>query len=82
MKKNTLLLNENDVIKKYNILFSFVYEDDNYIVYTDEVKNEDGFIKTYAGKYTEFAGECRLLPVSNERVLEYIEVLIKKISGE
>lgn len=80
--KNTLTLKENGKEKKYNILFSFMEDEENYLVYTDTEASEDGFIKTYAGKYVEADGEGRLLPVLDEHILEQIDNLIKKIDGE
>lgn len=80
--ENIITLSVDDKEKEYSIILSFDSEDNHYIVYTDDEKDEEGFIKTYAGIYKEAGGKAKLLPVEDEKQLELIEKLLAKLDGE
>lgn len=82
---NTISLTDEQGIKKdYKVILTFeTEENDNfYIVYTDNVIDEDGFIKTYAGIYHNDAGKEVLLPVVKDEEWALIEKLLAKIDKE
>ena len=50
-----------------NVLFTFDRnEDDHYIVYTDNTKDEDENIQVYASRYTMQGNDIKLLPINTE----------------
>ncbi len=82
MKEGKIELIENGQKKECSIVFSFEQEGKNYIVYTDNNVDDDGFIKTYAGEYVKEDGEEKLLPVEDDKILAQIEKLLERIDGE
>lgn len=80
MKKNILSLMNNNEVKDYNIILTFTLDDDKkeYIIYTDEEKDADGFIKTYAGIYNE-NNKDTLFPIKNDEEWSLIEEILEKI---
>ena len=82
MKEGKIDLLENGKKKECSIIFSFEQNNKNYIVYTDNKVDADGFIKTYAGEYLKEDSEEKLIPVEDEKILAQIEKLLEKIDGE
>ena len=82
MKDGKIELASDGKKKEYSIVFSFEQDGSNYIIYTDNSIDNDGFIKTYAGKYVKTDDEEKLLPVEDEKILAQIESLLEKIDGE
>lgn len=84
-KDNKLyLVDEDGKEKEYDILLTFdVEENDNqYVVYTDNEKDEDSFIKTYAGYYSNSDDKKVLYPVENDAEWALIEKLLEKLDKE
>lgn len=84
-ENNVITLTDSDGVKKdYKVILTFeVEENDNlYIVYTDNVIDEDGFLKTYAGIYQNNNGKEILLPVVKDEEWALIEKLLKKVDKE
>lgn len=82
MKEGKIELIDNGKKKECSIVFSFEQDGKNYIVYTDNEMDNDGFIKTYVGEYAKDGDQEKLLPVEDERILAQIEKLLDKIDGE
>ncbi|MBE6155799.1 MAG: DUF1292 domain-containing protein [Firmicutes bacterium] len=84
-ENNTIILSGDDGQKKeYKVILTFeVEENDNfYIVYTDNVVDEDGYLKTYAGIYQNIDGKESLLPVVKDEEWDLIEKLLAKVDRE
>ena len=82
---NTIsLTDENGVRKDYRVIITFeTNENDNhYIVYTDDVIDEDGFLRTFAGIYHNENGKEVLLPVLKDEEWALIENLLAKTAKE
>ena len=82
---NTIsLIGEDGKTKKYNVILTFsAFENDNfYIVYTDNILDEDGFLRTYAGIYSNDNGKESLLPIEKDEEWELIEKLLAKVDKE
>ncbi|MBE6148978.1 MAG: DUF1292 domain-containing protein [Firmicutes bacterium] len=81
-KENNIisLTDENGIRKDYRVILTFETNENNnfYIVYTDNVVDEDGFIKTYAGIYRNDSGKEVLLPVVKDEEWALIEELLAK----
>lgn len=85
LKDNSIsLVTEDGNTKEYKVILTFeTEENDNfYIVYTDGELDEDGFIKTYAGIYTNDKGKEILMPVESDEEWQLIENLLMKIDSE
>ena len=80
MKKNVISLMNNGEVKDYDIILTFTLDDDKkeYIIYTDNEKDGDGFIKIHAGIYNEDNKES-LLPIKNDEEWSLIEEILEKI---
>ena len=77
---NTIsLISENGKPKKYQVLITFEAANNQYIVYTDNELDEDGFTKTYAGIYHEEDNKKSLLPVETDEEWALIEKLLKNL---
>lgn len=84
-ENNTItLIGEDGSKKDHQVILTFeTEENDNfYIVYTDNVKDEDGYLRTYAGIYSNVNGKEVLLPVQTDEEWALIEKLLAKIDKE
>ena len=59
------------------VLFTF-----EYIVYTDNTKDENGNIKVYASIYKPGAENHELLPIESDREWKVIETVLKTVQEE
>ena len=78
------IVNDKGEEVECEILFTFDSDETkkSYIVYTDNVIDEDGFLKTYAGIYQNNNGKEILLPVVKDEEWALIEKLLKKVDKE
>ena len=85
-KKDSIikLIDEKGNPKEYKVILTFETEenDNHYIVYTDNEIDEEGFLKTYAGIYSNVNGKESLLPVETDEEWQLIESLLLKIDNE
>ena len=80
---NTIsLTDENGKNKDYKVILSFEAHNNLYYVYTDNVLDADGFLKTYAGIYQNKNGKESLIPIENDEDWEMLEDLLTKIDKE
>lgn len=77
-----LYLDIDGKTKEYIILLTFVSNNKNYIVYTENETDEDGFIKTYVGEYVKKNNIEKLIPVEDEEILSEVDKILAKIDGE
>ena len=66
------------------ILFTFESDETkkNYIVYTDNSKDEEGNIKVYASVYKPNSENNELLPIETDREWRVIETILDSIQEE
>ncbi len=82
------ITDQNGVTKEYEILFTFDSEEtkNSYIVFTDNNKDNDGNIITYAATYVKKDDKLELNDIKTEKEWTLIENLLSqiedKISGE
>ncbi len=84
-ENNSLYLtDENGDRKEYKVILTFeTEENDNlYYVYTDNELDEDGYVKTYAGIYSNKNGKEILLPVETDEEWALIEKLLNKVDQD
>ena len=75
---------ENGLDIECEELYSFKNEKlgKNYMVYTDNTKDEEGNTKVYASVFKPDAEPLELLPVETEREWKIIETIITSITEE
>ena len=85
MKKNTFsMLDENGNEIVYDVLFTFESEETNknYIVYTDNSKDEEGNIQVYASVYDPENPKSKLEPIETEKEWKVIETILNTLQEE
>lgn len=73
-------ISENGEEIEFTVLFTFEHDDNNYVVYTDFAKDEDGDTSVYASRYTPGEDTFNLLPIETEEEWELIEFLLKTMA--
>lgn len=84
-KENTFKVIDKDGKEiEFEILFTFESDETNknYMVYTDNTKDENGNTKVYASVFKPDAEPLELLPVETEREWKIIETIITSITEE
>ena len=85
MKKNTFtLLDENGQEVVYDVLFTFESDqtNKNYIVYTDNSKDEEGNIEVYESIYYPDDENGRLEAIETESEWKLIETILSTLQEE
>lgn len=85
MKKNTFsMLDENGNEVVYDVLFTFESEETgkNYIVYTDNQKDETGNIEVYASIYYPNDPQSKLEAIETEKEWKVIETILETLQEE
>ena len=85
MKKNTFsMLDENGNEIVYDVLFTFESEETgkNYIVYTDNKKDESGNIEVYASTYDPENPQSKLEAIQTEKEWKVIETILDTLQEE
>lgn len=85
MKKNTFsMLDENGKEVVYDVLFTFESEETgkNYIVYTDNHKDETGNIEVYASIYYPNDPQSKLEAIETEKEWKVIETILETLQEE
>ena len=85
MKKNTFsMIDEkgNEIV--YDVLFTFESEETNknYIVYTDQSKDDKGNIQVYASIYDPENPNSKLEPIETEKEWKVIETILETLKEE
>ena len=84
-KENTFKVIDKDGKEiEFEILFTFESDETkkNYMVYTDNTKDEQGNTKVYASVFNPDAEVLELLTVETEREWKIIETIITSITEE
>lgn len=68
----------------FEVLFTFESDETkkNYMVYTDNSKDENGNVRVYASVFKPNAEPLELLPVETEREWKIIETILESIEEE
>ena len=85
MKENYFTLIDNDGNeKKMRVLYTFdlVETGKNYIVYTDDTKDENGLIKVYASCYNPNKKTSDLMPIETDKEWKIIETILEQIQEQ
>ena len=85
MKPNTFsMLDENGNEVVYDVLFTFESEETgkNYIVYTDNEKDETGNIQVYASIYYPNDPKSKLEAIETEKEWKVIETILETLQEE
>lgn len=85
MKKNSFtMIDENGNETVYDILFTFESEEThkNYIVYTDNTRDEAGNVEVYASIYDPENPHSRLEAIETEKEWKVIETILETLQEE
>ena len=85
MKKNSFtLIYENGNEVEYDVLFTFESEETNknYIVYTDQTKDDAGNIQVYASIYDPNDPNSKLEPITTDKEWKVIETILSTLQEE
>ena len=85
MKKNSFtLIDEEGKEVVYDVLFTFESEETNknYIVYTDQTKDENGNIQVYASTYDPEDHNSKLGAIETEKEWKVIETILSTLQEE
>lgn len=85
MKKNSFtLIDEEGKEVVYDVLFTFESEETNknYIVYTDQSKDEQGNIQVYASIYDPEDPNSKLEAIETEKEWKVIETILSTLQEE
>ena len=85
MKKNSFsMIDENGNETIYEVLFTFESEEThkNYIVYTDNTKDEQGNVEVYASIYDPNNPHSRLEAIETEKEWKVIETILETLQEE
>ena len=85
MKKNSFsMIDENGNETVYDVLFTFESEEThkNYIVYTDNTRDEAGNVEVYASIYDPENPHSRLEAIETEKEWKVIETILETLQEE
>ena len=85
MKKNSFsMIDENGNETVYDVLFTFESEEThkNYIVYTDNTKDQQGNVEVYASIYDPNDPHSRLEAIETEREWKVIETILETLQEQ
>ena len=85
MKKNTFsMIDENGNEVVYDVLFTFESDETgkNYIVYTDNNRDENGNIEVYASIYDPENPKSKLEAIKSEKEWKVIETILDTLQEE
>lgn len=84
-KENTFKIIDNEGNEvTCEVLFTFESDETkkNYIVYTDNTKDNEGNIKVYASIYDPDKENTELMPIETDREWKVIETILESIQEE
>ena len=84
-KENTFkVIDKEGTEIEFEVLFTFESDETkkNYMVYTDNSKDDEGNIRVYASVFVPEAEPLELLPVETEREWKIIETILQSIEEE
>lgn len=85
MKKNSFsMIDENGNETVYDVLFTFESEEThkNYIVYTDNTKDQQGNVEVYASIYDPNDPHSKLEAIETEKEWKVIETILETLQEQ
>ena len=83
MKRSFKMVDNNGVEKEYDVLFTFEGENGkNYIVYTDNTKDDNGNIEVYASTFDPTDPHTRLKAIETDKEWKVIETILETLQEE
>ncbi len=72
-----VILKNNDQTKEYDVLFTFRYNGEKYVTYTNYEKNENGNLICYSS----VERNQKLVPITDEKALDIINEMLKTLTN-
>ena len=84
MKNKFTMIDDNGNEIEYDVLFTFENEENkkNYIVYTDQKKDDNGNIMVYASIYNKDKPRVRFESIKTEKEWKVIETILDTLQKE
>ena len=79
--KDKIVFYEDNIAKVGQILLNIKYQNNEYIVYTDNSKNENNQVRLLASEIKIENEEINILPIETEDERNYIESVIGQMRG-
>lgn len=83
-KMTFTVTNEEGKDVEYEVLFTFDSDETkkNYIVYTDNTKDENGNTRVYASIYTPAEEVTELFPIETDKEWKIIDTILKELQED
>ena len=82
MKNNNLVIESGDGKEVFDILLKVEASDKEYIIYTKHEQTECGDVIAYAGGYEFSDGKQRIVPIEDDDVLEFLDIILLQIQNK
>ena len=81
--KEIVIMTDEGKEMKCDVLFTFNSDETNkdYIVYTDNSKDEEGNVKVFASVFNKDSEQGKLEPITTEKEWEVIEAMINQFAS-
>ena len=79
--KDKIVFYEDNIAKEGQILLDIKYQNNEYIVYTDNSKNENNQVRLLASKIKIENEEINILPIETEDEWKYIDNVLGQMKG-
>ena len=81
MKSNRIIIDKTNQKEEYKVLLRVKDDNDEYIIYTKNEKNDCDEILAYAGKYLIKDGCQVILPIEDENILELLDNILLQVQS-
>lgn len=78
------VVDDEGVETEYEMLLTFESDETgrNYIVYTDNIVDDDGSLRVFASIYDSDSDKSKLLPIETEEEWKMVETILKELQEE
>ncbi len=81
MKNKLIIDNDNEGKENYKLLLKVSTDEEEYIIYTNDTKNEVGDIICYVSCYNFKSGKQTISPVLDDQILERLDGILMQVQN-